>query len=119
MVHMRRLLTYRRSSAERAQMRDDLSCLMYLLHRAMKLTKHGCFLDVPEFNRVDHVADEETDVVQRIVEFMCDASRQLTKRRQLRGLDELLLFLTEFLLATLHLRGRIPQIPHHVDHRLA
>ena len=66
-----------------------------------------------------HVADEEADVVQRVVELVRDPGRQLAERRELAGLHQLLLLLAQLLLAALHLLRRLTQVAHDVDHRLA
>ena len=76
-------------------------------------------LDVAEHDPVDDVADEQADVVQRVVQLVRDAGRQLAERRQLGGLHELLLLVAQLLLAPLDgLRG-LTQVAHDVDHRLA
>src|SRR5262249_35864316 len=59
------------------------------------------------------------DVVQRIVQLVRDASGELAESRKLSGLYELLLFVSQLLLAMKHLRRRLAQIIHYVDHRLA
>src|SRR5207237_3282823 len=72
-----------------------------------------------QMNAVDDVPDVQADVVQRIVELVRDPGRQLAERRQLAGLDELLLLVAELLLAPLHLLRGLTQVAHDVDHRLA
>ena len=110
---------HRRRAAERAQVGDDLRRLPHLLHRLVEVLERGLRVELAHVDPVDHVADVEADVVQRVVQLVRDAGRQLAERGQLAGLDELLLLVAQLLLAALHLLRRRTQVAHDVDHRLA
>ena len=61
------------------------------------LVRHG------ELDEVDRVADEQADVVERVVELVRDAGGELAERGELSRLDQLLLFVAQLLFAPLHL----------------
>src|SRR5687767_8364639 len=99
-------------------MRDDFGGLADLLHGLLKLAYDPCLVNRPKLDEIDRIAYEQSDVVERIVELVGDARGELAKRRQLSGLDELLLFVAQLLLAPLNLGRRVPQISHDVNHGL-
>src|SRR5437660_10876792 len=100
-------------------MRDDLRGLAHLLRGAAQLPDYLLLVPHAELDEVDRVAHEQADVVQGVVELMGDAGGELTQDGQLAGLDELLLFVTQLLLAPPHLGRGLLQISHDVNHRLA
>ena len=68
---------------------------------------------------IHDIAEEQSDVVQRVVQLVGNTGRQFTQRGQFPGLHQLLLLLAELLLAALHLFCRFTQTPHDVNHGLA
>src|SRR5437879_255032 len=96
-------------------MGDDLRRLADLLHRVAQLTDRPLVVRRAELDEVDRVAHEQAGVVEGVVELVGDARRELAERGEFRRLDELLLFLTQLLLASLHLDRRLPQVPHDMN----
>ena len=97
----------------------DVRCFANLIHRLLEVGDHPLRIYLAEHHPVDDVADEEADVVQRVIELVRDAGRQLTESRQLGSLHELLLLVAQLLLTPFDgLRG-LTQVAHDVDHRLA
>src|SRR5215831_16911629 len=109
----------RRGAAEGPQVRDDRRRLLHLLQGVLELTNDRLPVVSAEPHLVEDVADEQADVVERVVELVRDAGRELAERRQLAGLDELLLLLPQLLLPALHFLRGLTQVAHDVDHRLA
>ena len=105
--------------SERAQMGDDLRGLADLLHGAVQLTDDAPMVRGAELDEVDGVADEQGGVVEGVVELVGDAGSELAEGGQFPRLDQLLLFLTQFLFAPLHLDRGLPQVPHNVNRGLA
>src|SRR5439155_11704548 len=105
--------------SKRAQMRDDLRGLPHLLHGLAQLADDLLLVRCAEFDEVERVAHEQAGVVEGVVELVGDARGELAERGELAGLDELLLFVAQLLLAPLHFGRGLPQVTHDVDHRLA
>ena len=118
LVDPHRLTADRRDPPERAQMRDDLRGVANLLHGVAQLVEKALPVRGAELQMIDRVPDEQPDVVERVVQLVRDPRSQLAQRGQLAGLDELLLLVAELLLATLDFLGRLPHVPHDVDHGL-
>src|SRR2546430_5700991 len=114
-----RLAADRGRPSERAQMRDDFRGLAHLLHGLAQLADDLPLVRHTELDEVDRVTDEQAGVVEGVVELVGHAGRELTERRELSRLDELLLFVAQLLFAPLHLGRRLPQVTHDVDHGLA
>src|SRR5438093_848895 len=109
----------RSEAAEGTQVRDDLRGLAYLLHRGMEVGQNAPLVQPAQFHEVDDVPQEEPDVVQRVVQLVGNAGGQFAERGQLAGLDQLLLFVTQLLLAPGDFLRGLAQIIHDVDQRLA
>ena len=98
---------------------DDLRRLLDLLDDLPEILLDSLQVLLADVDPVDDVADEEADVVERIVELMGHAGSQLAERGELPGLHQLLLLLAQLVLAAFHLRGCFAEVAHDVDHRLA
>src|SRR6267378_2997810 len=99
-------------------MRDDLRGLRHLLHGLAQLADDLPLVRHAEFDEVDRIAHEQAGVVEGVVELVGDPRGELAERGELAGLDELLLFVAQLLLAPLHFGRGLPQVTHDVDHRL-
>src|SRR6267142_6817294 len=99
-------------------MRDDLRGLRHLLQGLAQLADDLPLVRHAEFDEVDRIAHEQAGVVEGVVELVGDARGELAERGELAGLDELLLFVAQLLLAPLHFGRGLPQVTHDVDHRL-
>src|SRR2546426_5561659 len=100
-------------------MGDDLRGLADLLQRVAQLTDRPPVVRRAQLDEINRVAHEQGRVVEGVVELVGDARRELAERGQFSRLDELLLFLTQLLLAPPHLGRGFPQVPHDVNHGLA
>src|SRR5579884_3012393 len=116
-----RLAAHRSDATKGAQVRDDFGGFAYLLHGIVQLLQRMLRVRVgyTQANQVDGVADEETNIIQRIVQLVRDARGQLTQGCQFASLYELLLLLAQFLLAALYLFSRFLEVTHDMNHRLA
>src|SRR3989442_13966319 len=92
---------------------------MDLLHGAMQFMQDALMVCLTEFNQINSIADEQADVVQRIIKFMGNAGGKLSERCQFTGLDKLFLLLAQLLLAALYLCCRLTQVAHDVYHGFA
>src|SRR5436190_10242997 len=108
-----------RGATECAEVRDDRRRLPYLLHRVLELVDHIIRVERAEAHLLEDVADAQSDVVQRVVELVCDGGRELAEGRELARLHELLLLFPQLLLPVFHLLRRLTQVAHDVDHRFA
>src|SRR5262249_37993544 len=87
--------------------------------RLLEIGDERLHVVLSESDPVDHVADVQPDVVERVVQLVGDARGQLAQRCELACLNELLLFVAKLVLSALHLLRGLTQVAHDVDHRLA
>jgi hypothetical protein len=99
--------------------RDDLGRLADLLRRTPQVLEHALLIETSKVDQIDHVANQQTNVVQRVVQLVGNASRELAQGGQLASLHKLRLFFTKLALAALDLERGCPQVTHDVDHRFA
>ena len=92
---------------------------MNLLHCALQFMQNTLGVCLAQFNQINHIANEQTNVVQWIIEFMGYPSCKFSQRCQLASLHKLFLLLAQFLLTSLHLCRRLFQIAHDMNHRFA
>ncbi len=89
------------------------------MHSVIQLAADSFGVRRSKLNQVKRVADEQPDVIERVVQLVRNAGGQLAERGELSCLDELFLLVAEFLFAPLHLLGGFAKIVHDVDHRFA
>ena len=100
-------------------MGDDLGGFLHLLHGLAQILEERRLFRDAELEMVDGIPDEQSDVVERVVQLVRDPGRQLADRRQLAGLHELLLLVPELLLTAFDLTRGLAQVAHDVEHGLA
>src|SRR5882724_1879570 len=107
------------SSAKGAQVGDNLRSFANLLHGAVQFVKQLSLFSLAHLNLINDIADEQADVIERVVQLMSHAGRQLAQRGKLSCLHQLLLFVAKLLLSSLNLGGSLLKIAHHVNHGFA
>src|SRR6185295_14925789 len=95
-VDQNRFPAYRRGAAKRAKVRDDFRRLSHLMHSVIQLAADSFGVRRSKLNQIKRVADEQPDVIERVVQLVRNASGQLAERGELSCLDELFLLVAEF-----------------------
>src|SRR2546422_963285 len=92
---------------------------MNLLHGIMEFMKDTLWVSLAMLDQVNNVADEEANVVEWVIEFVCNAGGQFAKGCQFASLHKLFLLLTQFMLTSLYCLCRLFQDAHDMNHGFA
>src|SRR6476646_6590800 len=92
-----RLAFTRRITRERAKVIDDLARPLYLLLNVPEVRKELFTVRYTAHQRLDSIAGQEQNIVQRIIDLMRNSHCQFCNACQLRGLNDLLLLLVQLL----------------------